>query len=151
MISHGCPQVHFTKELQWFRGGHGFVRSRGSSFQRGFTIVPWWTWIHWFILSQIHTSMTYEKEPNRPRVLWEQKVLPEARNGPLLLRDFFSFWTFEKLLRIQWGILPFYPFNLQYIYKTKLKFENTSQVEVGVLWVARRYRFRILRFKLRGM
>ena len=25
--------VHFTKELQWFRGGHGFFRSSGSSFE----------------------------------------------------------------------------------------------------------------------
>ena len=65
----------------------------------------------WFILSQIHTSMAYEKEPNRHLVLRDQKVFPEVRNRLLLVWDFFSFSTFEKLLRIQSGILPFYPFN----------------------------------------
>ena len=69
---------------------------------------------------------TVRSESNRPRVLRDQKVLPEVRNRPLLLREFFSFSTFEKLLRIQWGILPFYPFILRYTYKTKLKFEKLS-------------------------
>ena len=40
-----CPQVHFNKELQWFRGGHGFLSSNESSFQQGITMVSWWTWI----------------------------------------------------------------------------------------------------------
>ena len=102
MDSLGQTTLHFSKELQGFRGGHGF-------------------------------SETVRSESNRPRVLREQKVLPEVRNGPFLLRDFFSFSTFEKLLRIQWGILLFYQFNLRYTYKTKLMFEKTSQLEVGVL------------------
>ena len=50
---------------------------------------------------------TVRSESNRPRVLREQKVLPEVRNRQLLLRDFFSCSTFEELVRIQWGILPF--------------------------------------------
>ena len=69
---------------------------------------------------------TVRSESNRPRVLRDQKVLPEVRNRPLLPRVFFSFSTFKKLLHIQWGILPFYPFNLRYTYKTKLKFEKLS-------------------------
>ena len=81
---------------------------------------------------------TVGSESNRPRVLREQKVLPEVRNRPLLLREFFSFSTFEKLLRIQSGILPFYPFNFRYTYKTKLQLEKVSQLEVGVLSVAYR-------------
>ena len=79
---------------------------------------------------------TVRSESNRPRVLRDQKVLPDVRNRPLLLREFFSFSTFEKLLRIQWGILPFYPLNLRYTYDSKLKFEKLSQLEVGVLSVA---------------
>ena len=59
--------LHFSEELQCFRGGHGFCE-------------------------------TVRSESNRPRVLREQKVLPEVRNQPLLLRDFFSSSTFEKLL-----------------------------------------------------
>ena len=84
--------------------------------------------VSWNVVCEIVRS-----ESHRPRVLREQKVLPEVRNQPLLLRDFFSFSTFEKLLRIQWGILPFYPFNLRYTYKTKLQLEKLSQLEVGVL------------------
>ena len=120
MHSLGQANLHFSEELQCFRGGHGFCE-------------------------------TVRSESNRPRVLREQKVLPEVRNGPLLLREIFSFSTFEKLLRIQWGILPFYPFNFRCTYKTKLVFEKMSQLEVGVLWIARRYRFSNLRFKHRGM
>ena len=56
--------LHFSKELQGFRGGHGFCETVGS-------------------------------ESNRPRVFREQKVLPEVRNRPLLLREFFSFSIFE--------------------------------------------------------
>ena len=102
MDSLGQADLHFSWELQCFRGGHGFCE-------------------------------TVRSESNRPRVLREQKVLPEVRNQPLLLREFFSFSTFEKLLRIQWGILPSYPFNLRYTYKTKLQLEKLSQLEVGVL------------------
>ena len=80
-------------------------------------------------------SETVRSESNRPRVLREQKVLPEVRNRPLLLREFVSFSTMENLQRIQWGILPFYPFNLRYTYKTKLQLEKLSQLEVGVLSV----------------
>ena len=67
MDSLGQANLHFSKELQCFRGGHGFCETVGS-------------------------------ESNRPRVLREQKVLPEVRNRPLLLREFVSFSTFEKLL-----------------------------------------------------
>ena len=35
--------LHFSKELQWFRGGHGFISSSESSFRQGITIV--WEWI----------------------------------------------------------------------------------------------------------
>ena len=123
----------------------------------------WCSWLHVVLKNRLRSRTrmqnvrshvvreTVRSESNRPRVLREQKVLPEVRNRPLLLREFFSFSTFEKLLRIQWGILPFYPFNFRYTYKTKLMFEKMSQLEVGVLWVARRYRFRNLRFKHRGM
>ena len=38
---------------------------------------------------------TVRSEPNRPRVFREQKVLPEVRNGQLLLRDFFNHSNFE--------------------------------------------------------
>ena len=34
---------------------------------------------------------TVRSESNRPRVLREQKVLPEVRNRPLLLREFSAF------------------------------------------------------------
>ena len=34
---------------------------------------------------------TVRSESNRPRVLREQKVLPEVRNQPLLLREFSAF------------------------------------------------------------
>ena len=101
MDSLGQTTLHFSKELQGFRGGHGF-------------------------------SETVRLESNRPRVLREQKVLPEVRNRPLLLRELFSFSPFEKLLRIQWGILPFYPFNLRYTYDSKLQLEKFSELEVGV-------------------
>ena len=39
---------HFSKELQWFRAGHGSFSSRESSFQQGITMVSWWTWILYF-------------------------------------------------------------------------------------------------------
>ena len=41
---------------------------------------------------------TVRSESNRPRVLRDQKVLPEVRNRPLLLREFFSFSIFKKLV-----------------------------------------------------
>ena len=41
---------------------------------------------------------TVRSESNRPRVLRDQKVLPEVRNQPLLLREFFSFSIFKKLV-----------------------------------------------------
>ena len=59
--------LHFSKELQCFRGGHGFCE-------------------------------TVSSESNRPRVLQDQKVLPEVRNRPLLLRDFFGSSTFKKMV-----------------------------------------------------
>ena len=31
--------LHFSKELQWFRGGHGFISSSESSFYQGITMV----------------------------------------------------------------------------------------------------------------
>ena len=37
--------LHFSKELQWFRGGHGFISSSESSFYEGITMVSLWTWI----------------------------------------------------------------------------------------------------------
>ena len=37
--------VHFSKELQWFLGGHGFVSSSGYSFLQRITRVSWWTCI----------------------------------------------------------------------------------------------------------
>ena len=42
-------------------------------------------------------SETVRSESNRPRVLREQKVLPEVRNRPLLLREFFSFCNLRKI------------------------------------------------------
>ena len=44
MESTWFPLVRFNKELQWFRGGHGFFSSMESSFQRGFTMVSESTW-----------------------------------------------------------------------------------------------------------
>ena len=44
---------------------------------------------------------TVRSESNRPRVLREQKVLPEVRNRPLLLREKFKSRTLKKWLRIQ--------------------------------------------------
>ena len=41
---------------------------------------------------------TVRSESNRPRVLRDQKVLPEDRNRPLLLREMFSFSIFKKLV-----------------------------------------------------
>ena len=41
---------------------------------------------------------TVRSESNRPRVLRDQKVLPEVRNRPLLLREIFSFSIFKKLV-----------------------------------------------------
>ena len=37
--------LHFNKELQWFRSGHGFFSSSESSFQHGIAMVSFWTWI----------------------------------------------------------------------------------------------------------
>ena len=67
MDSLGQADLHFSWELQCFRGGHGFCE-------------------------------TVRSESNRPRALREQKVLPEVRNRPLLLRDIFSFSIFKKLV-----------------------------------------------------
>ena len=39
---------------------------------------------------------TVRSESNRPQVLREQKVLPDVRNRPLLLRKFISFSIFKK-------------------------------------------------------
>ena len=61
--------LHFSQELQGFRGGHGFCE-------------------------------TVRSESNRPRVLREQKVLPEARNLPLLLKDFFLFFNLRNRPRL---------------------------------------------------
>ena len=41
---------------------------------------------------------TVRSESNRPRVLRDQKVLPEVRNRLLLLREVFSLSTFEQLV-----------------------------------------------------
>ena len=38
---------------------------------------------------------TVRSESNRPGALRDQKVLPEVRNRPLLLREFFSSSNFE--------------------------------------------------------
>ena len=35
-------------------------------------------------------------ESNRPRVLRDQNMLPEVRNQPLLLRDFFQLFNLQK-------------------------------------------------------
>ena len=94
---------------------------------------------------------TVRSESNRPRVLREQKVLPEVRNRPLLLRKCFNSSIFKKLVWIQQGILPFYPLNLFYTYDSKLQLEKFSESEVGALWAARRYSVRNLWFKYRGM
>ena len=51
---------------------------------------------------------------------------------------------------IQWGKLRFSRVNVRYTYKTELKLEKSSESEVGVLWVARLYRFWNLGFKHRG-
>ena len=67
MDSLGQANLHFSQELQCFRGGHGFRE-------------------------------TVRSESNRPRVRRDQKVLPEVRNRPLLLRDFFSFSIIKKLV-----------------------------------------------------
>ena len=40
---------------------------------------------------------TVRSESNRPRVLREQKVLPEVRNRPLLLRIFFQLFNVRKI------------------------------------------------------
>ena len=40
---------------------------------------------------------TIRSESNRPRVLREQNVLPEVRNGPLSLRDFFQLFSLRKI------------------------------------------------------
>ena len=58
--------LHFSKELQCFRGGHGFCE-------------------------------TVRSESNRLRVFREQKVLPEVRNRPLSLRDFFQLFNLRKI------------------------------------------------------
>ena len=65
MDSLGQANLHFSEELQCFRGGHGFCE-------------------------------TVRSESNRPRVLREQKMLPEGRNGPLLLWDFFQLFNLWK-------------------------------------------------------
>ena len=57
--------LQFSKELQCFRGGHGFCEAVRS-------------------------------ESNRPRVLRDQKVLPEVRNRSLLLEDFFQLFILQK-------------------------------------------------------
>ena len=44
---------------------------------------------------------TVRSESNRPRVLRDQKALPDVRNRSLLLREFFSFSIFKKLVWIQ--------------------------------------------------
>ena len=44
---------------------------------------------------------TVRSESNRPRVLRDQKVLPEVRNRLLLLREIFSFSIFKKNVCIQ--------------------------------------------------
>ena len=38
-------EVHFSEELQWFRGGHGFISSSESSFHLGIVTVWERTWI----------------------------------------------------------------------------------------------------------
>ena len=58
--------LHFSKELQCFRGGHGFRE-------------------------------TVRSESNWPRVLRDQKVLPEVRNRPLLLEDFYQLFNLQKI------------------------------------------------------
>ena len=37
--------VHFSKELQWFRCGPAIAMISEPSFQQGITMVSWWTWI----------------------------------------------------------------------------------------------------------
>ena len=45
MDSFDQANLHFSKESQWFRGGHGFISSSESSFQQGITMVWEWIWI----------------------------------------------------------------------------------------------------------
>ena len=139
--------LHFSKELQWFRGGHGFISSSESSFQPGITIVWEWTWIgHGFsrfdprYKNKVSVNswqfqvrrLASEKEPNRHPVLRDEKVLPEVRNRPLLPRDFFGSSILQKLIRIQWGNLPFYHSNIRYTCDSKLQLEKLLELEVGV-------------------
>ena len=49
--------------------------------------------VSWNVVCEIVRS-----ESNRPRVLREQKVLPEVRNRPLLQREMFSSSTFKTSL-----------------------------------------------------
>ena len=37
--------LHFSQELQWFRGGHGFFSSSELSFLQGIAMVSWWACI----------------------------------------------------------------------------------------------------------
>ena len=70
--------LHFSHELQCFRGGHGFCE-------------------------------TVRSESNRPRVLRDQKVLPEVRNRSLLVRDLVSYSNSEILLQSNRRTYSFIP------------------------------------------
>ena len=139
--------VHFSKELQWFRGGHGFFSSSESSFQHGITIVWEWTWIgHVFsrfdprYKTKVSVNswqfqvrrLDFENQPNRHPVLRDEKVLPEVRNRPLLPRDLFGPSILKKLIRIQQGNFPFYHSNIRYTCDSKLQLEKLLELEVGV-------------------
>ena len=138
--------VHLSKELQWFSSPQD-----AECLSHVIKIRVWWIMVEFTqefqcFLSGCRLSYTsgYVPLQNRSKrlpVLRDQKVLPEVRNRPLLLRENFKSRSFKKWLRIQYGNTPFHHFNIRYTYGSKLPIEKLLDLEVGVSCAASRYRF----------
>ena len=59
--------LRFSKELQWFRGGHGFFSSRESSFLQGMIMFSWWTWILWDRQIGVKSASSPPRPKSAPR------------------------------------------------------------------------------------
>ena len=164
--------LHFSEELQWFRGGHGFFISSSYSFACVYA-ARCMHYAFWIFAESAPFSYTYAKceVTRRP---WDRRIgvksasspprpktAPRGSKSTTFAKGIFQLFNVQTIGMNPIGVLPFYLLHLRYTYKTELKFEKLSQLEVGVLSVAYRFsypfawtvnfKFRNLRFNHRGM
>ena len=79
------------------------------------------------------------------------KSAPRGSKSTDFAKGILQLFNLQQMLWIQYGNLLLNPFIIWHTYDSKLQLEKFLESEIGVFWVAPRYRFRNLRFKHRGM